>query len=203
MESSFVSTVKNFIKNCYEVSVFETAECAAKYLCEEIADMTVGFGDSATLLQMNLYDLLSENNTVYDPQRTNDNASFLKTAAKCLETEIYITSANAVTQNGEILNMDGTGNRVAASLFGHKKVYYVIGRNKICSDISAGIDRIKKIAAPQNAHRLALKTPCAIRGDKCYDCSSPDRICNALLIQMKKMRNILIEIILIDEDLGF
>lgn len=99
--------------------------------------------------------------------------------------------------------MDGTGNRVAGSLLGHKKVYYIIGRNKITDDVEKAVWRVRNVAAPMNAKRYELKTPCAIKGDKCYNCSSPDRICNALLIELKKMNDIEMEVVLINEDLGF
>ena len=103
-----------------------------------------------------------------------------------------------------MINIDGTGNRIAGSLFGHIKVYFLIGTNKIESSLEKSIFRARNIAAPMNAKRLKLKTPCAIDGDKCYNCSSADRICNALTIYYKKMRNVKdVEIILIDEELGF
>lgn len=187
----------------YEVSFFKKKEDAADYLSKEIIGRTVGFGDSQTLAEMKLNERLAAENNVYDPLRTSGNQEFLAEAMKCMTTEVYITSANAITVNGEILNMDGTGNRIAASLFGHNKVYYVIGRNKICSSIEDAINRIKNKAAPMNAKRLGLKTPCAVNGDRCYDCSSSDRICNALIIQSRKMRNIDMEVVIIDEVLGY
>lgn len=114
-----------------------------------------------------------------------------------------MTSVNGLTEDGVIVNIDGTGNRVAGSLFGHKKVYYIVGKNKIASDIEAAIWRARNIAAPKNSARLGLRTPCAVKCDKCYNCSSPDRICNALLIEFKKMDDIDMEVVLINEDLGF
>ena len=138
-----------------------------------------------------------------DPKQSVDNDDFLRIAKDCLTTEVFITSVNGLTADGVIINMDGTGNRVAGSLFGHRKVYYVIGRNKIAPDLEQAIWRVRNVAAPQNAKRLQLRTPCALRGDKCYNCASSDRICNGLLIQMKKMNDMDMEVLLIDEDLGF
>jgi len=135
---------------------------------------------------------------VVSPMYTDD---FLAGARECVLTDVFLCSVNAATIQGELLNMDGTGNRVAGSLFGHKKVYFIIGRNKFCDSIEKAVNRIRQVAAPMNAKRLGKRTPCAVTGH-CADCSSPDRICNALTIHWKKMSNIEMEIVLIDEDLG-
>ena len=122
---------------------------------------------------------------------------------KCLTTQIFITSANAISEEGYIVNIDGTGNRIAGSLFVHEKVIFVIGKNKMESTLEKAIWRAKNIAAPKNAKRLGLKTPCAVHGDKCYNCKSEDRICNAMIVHMSKMNDIDMEVILINEDLGY
>lgn len=189
-------------KNRYEVSCFSSFAEARDYLVERIQGKTVGFGDSQTLAEMRLEAALSGANTVYNPGNAADNDTFLAIARKCLTTEIFLTSVNAITQDGVLLNMDGTGNRVAGSLFGHSKVYYIVGKNKIVPDVEAGFRRIKEIAAPLNAKRLGLRTPCAKIG-KCMDCSSPDRICNVLSIQWKKMNDIEAEMVLVGKDSGF
>lgn len=172
-------------KNRYQTSYFTTFAEARKYLTEQIQNKTVGFGDSQTLAKMEMEEALSSANRVYNPGNATDNDTFLQIARECLTTDIFLTSVNAVTQDGVLINMDGTGNRVAGSLFGHSKVYYIIGKNKIVPDIDSGIRRIKEIAAPQNAKRLGLRTPCAKVG-RCMNCSSPDRICNGLLLQWRK-----------------
>lgn len=190
-------------KNRYEVSVFENKEMATEYLTTIFNNEIIGFGDSETMVQMELKKKLSVNNTVFDPKDGKNNDEFLKIAKKCLTTDIFMTSVNGLTEDGVIVNIDGTGNRVAGSLFGHKKVYYIVGKNKIASDIEAAIWRARNIASPKNSARLGLRTPCAVKCDKCYNCSSPDRICNALLIEFKKMDDIDMEVVLINEDLGF
>lgn len=197
------NVAKSLMKNRYEVSVFENKEKATEYLMSLYNNEIIGFGDSETMVQMDLKNKLSVNNTIIDPKDGKDNDEFLAIAKKCLTTDIFMTSVNSLTENGVIINIDGTGNRVAGSLFGHKKVYYIIGKNKIAPDIESAIWRARNIAAPKNATRLKLRTPCAIKCDKCYNCSSPDRICNALLIEFKKMNDIDMEVILINEDLGF
>lgn len=197
------NVAKALEKNRYEVTVFETKEEAVQYLDGLFDHAIIGFGDSETMKQMHLYETLSTHNQVIDPSQSTDNDDFLRIAKECLTTDVFLTSANSVTEDGVLVNLDGTGNRVAGSLFGHKKVYYIVGRNKIVPDIQQAIWRVRNIAAPQNAKRLKLRTPCAIKGDKCYNCASPDRICNGLLIQMKKMNDISMEVVLINEELGF
>ncbi|WP_443796173.1 LUD domain-containing protein [Dialister hominis] len=111
---------------------------------------------------------------------------------------------NGVSETGVMVNVDGTGNRVAGSLFGHKKVYFVLGVNKIMPTLEEAIYRARNVAAPKNVLRHGYKCGCSLQGgDRCYDCSAPDRICNVLAIYYKKMRNIEMEVILINEDLGY
>lgn len=186
----------------YRVSCFESAEDASRYLNSIINNKTVGFGDSATLLDMKLFERLSSHNEVYDPQHCDTGTDFIETAKKCLTTKIYITSINALSETGEIVNIDGTGNRIAGALFGHEKVYFVAGTNKLAPTLQDAIWRARNIAAPKNAMRLGLRTPCAKKGDRCYDCSSPDRICSGMMIHFKKMNDIDMEIVLINEQLG-
>ena len=116
--------------------------------------------------------------------------------------DVYLTSVNGLAETGELINIDGTGNRVAATLYGHKKIYFIIGRNKLAPTYDEALWRARNIASPKNAHRLQKKTPCAIKGDRCYDCKSPDRICRGLVVHWGPMMGMEMEVILIDEDLG-
>ena len=154
---------------------------------------------------MNLYERLSKHNKVYDPNQSRDNDGFLEIAKKCLTTDVFLTSVNGMSATGEMVNIDGTGNRIAGSLFGHDTVYFVIGINKIMPNLDDAIHRARNIAAPKNAKRLGLSTPCTMTDNKgCYSCNSADRICNALTIYYRKMNDIdNVEIILIDEALGY
>ena len=197
------NVAKALEKNRYDVKVFETKEEAVAYLDGLFDNMVIGFGDSQTMVQMGLHDKLAAHNTVIDPYRSVDNDDFLRIAKDALTTEVFLTSVNGLTEDGVIVNLDGTGNRVAGSLFGHKKVYFIVGKNKIAADMEQVIWRVRNIAAPQNARRLKLRTPCAVKADKCYNCASPDRICNGLMIMMKKMNDIDMEVLLINEELGY
>ena len=116
---------------------------------------------------------------------------------------IYITSVNGIAESGEIVNIDGNCNRVASIFYGHEKVYFVIGENKIEKDYDSALYRARNIAAPLNAQRLGVKTPCAIKADKCYDCKSPERICRGLSVLWEKPMTGEFEIILIHENLGY
>ena len=197
------NVAKALEKNRYDVKVFETKEEAVAYLDGLFDNMVIGFGDSQTMVQKGLHDTLAAHNKVIDPYRSVDNDDFLRIAKDALTTEVFLTSVNGVTEDGILINLDGTGNRVAGSLFGHKKVYFIVGKNKIAPDMEKSIWRVRNIAAPHNAQRLKLRTPCAIKADKCYNCASPDRICNGLMIMMKKMNDIDMEVVLINEELGY
>lgn len=187
----------------YLVSCFKTKEEAASYIDAQFEGAFIGFGDSETMIQMGLYDKLAAHNTVRDPNHRTEGETFGQVGREALMTDYFFTSANAVTEDGVIINLDADGNRVAGSLFGHKKTFYIIGSNKITKSIEEGVWRTRNIAAPTNAKRLGLNTPCAIKGDKCYDCSNKERICNGLLIQYRKMDGMETEVIIIEENLGF
>ncbi len=181
----------------YTVRVFETGGAAADYLNSAIDGVSVGIGGSVTVQQLGLYDRLAEHNRVYWHWQGGP-----EQRAKAAEADVYLTSANGLAETGEILNIDGAGNRVASTLYGHKKVYFVIGANKLAPTRDEALWRARNIAAPRNAQRLGKKTPCAVKGDKCYDCKSPDRICRGLVELWGPMMGMETEVILIGEDLG-
>lgn len=200
---SFEVISQALIEKGYTVSCFEKAAEAAKYLDSSIHQTTVGFGGSVTLKEMGLFDLLSTHNDVRWHNRIPEGKTDREMRDAAQETEIYITSANGVAETGEIINIDATGNRVAESLYGHKKVYFVIGVNKIAPDYDSALYRARNVAGPLNAMRLGKKTPCAVKGDRCYDCKSPDRICNSLVVFWRKPWGCDYEIVLVNENLGY
>lgn len=203
MGMEFEHVLRHFREKGYDVSYFPTAEAAASYLDGAIDGKTVGFGDSETLNTLRLYDLLSRHNEVIDPQHPLPHKNFWQTARCALTTEIFVTSVNAMAETGEMVNLDGSGNRVAGSLFGHDKVYFVAGLNKLAPTLEDAVWRAKNIAAPKNAARHGFHTPCAVKGDKCYDCKSPDRICCAQVIYYQKIRFLPMEVVFIGQPLGF
>ncbi len=186
----------------YKVSVFKTSQEAVNYLNMNISGKTVGFGGSVTLDQIGLYDVLSKNNKVYWHQYAPTKSESIEIRKNAIDTDIYISSANAIAETGEIINIDGNCNRVASTMYGHEKIYFIIGKNKLASDYDSALWRARNIAAPLNAKRLNKNTPCAVSGH-CHNCKSPDRICRALTVFWSKPLYTEYEIILIEEDLGY
>lgn len=195
--TDWTKLTKNLEERDFTVRTFATAAEAADYLDREIDGVSVGFGGSMTVQEMGLYPrLAAHNNALWHW----DKAGLTEAAV----TDVYITSVNGLAETGEIINIDGTGNRVASTLFGHKRVYLVVGKNKIAPDYDQALWRARNIASPKNAQRIGVNTPCAVKGDKCYDCKSPQRICRGLVVLWEKPKAIeTMEVILIDEELGY
>lgn len=187
----------------YSVSSFETAKEATDYLNAAIDGKTVGFGGSVTLEEMGLYEKLATHNRAHWHQRIPEGKTSKEVRLEANASTVYISSVNGIAETGEIVNIDGVGNRVAAIFFGHEKVYLIVGKNKIAKDYDSALYRARNIAAPLNAKRLHRNTPCAVNADRCYDCSSPDRICCGLSVLWTKPMMGDVEIILIDENLGY
>ena len=181
----------------FQASHFTDAAQAADYVCSQIHGRTVGIGGSRTVEALGLYDRLAEDNTVYWHWKEPGRA----TQEKALLAEVYICSANAVSETGEIVNIDGTGNRIAATVFGHQKVFIVAGTNKLAPDFESAVYRARNTAAVQNCARFGKKTPCQTDG-KCHDCRSAERICNAMTVLWGPMNGMETEVVLIDGDYG-
>ena len=180
---------------------FETAAEAAAAIDAAIDGKTVGFGGSVTLEQLGLFDRLSTHNTIYWHWKQSP----AEARQSSMTAQVYLLSANAVAETGEIVNIDGTGNRVAASLYGHERVMFVAGVNKLAPDLSAAIARAKDVAAPLNARRLGCKTPCVLSEPmRCHDCASPTRICNVTAVIDRPPRSVAqMDVVLIGEPLGY
>ena len=177
-----------------------TGQGAREYLVNRFAGKTIGIGGSVTARDLGLYEALGEKNTVYWHWMTPGPETLEKAAA----AQVYLTSVNAVAETGELLNIDGTGNRISAALGAHEVVCYLVGQNKVAPTYDQALWRARNIAAPLNARRLHRKTPCA-QGEelKCYDCKSPERICRALVVLWEPMMGMEAEVVLVDEDLGY
>lgn len=187
----------------YNVSVFATASEACDYLNEQIKNTSVAIGGSMSVKEMGLAPILRRSNRVVwhlEPDEGKSSAQLLKDAT---DTEIYISSVNALAETGEIINIDGTCNRLAGTLFGHKKVFLIVGANKIEPNFEKALWRARNIASPLNARRLHKNTPCAVGELKCHNCKSPERICRSLNVFWTKPNGCEYEIILIDEKLGY
>lgn len=158
-------------------------------LAEAVNARSVGWGGSETVKELGLREaMIDAGKDIRDHQ---------------LEMDLFLLSANAVTLDGRIVNIDGRGNRVAASIAGPKRVVYLIGRNKIVDGgIDAAIDRVKRFACAPNCRRLGKRTPCAETG-VCADCDSPDRICKVTAVFDRKPTGISAKVIVVDSDLGY
>ena len=187
----------------FAVTVCATKADAAAYLNARIDGGSVGFGGSMTLAELGLFESLSAHNTVYSHWNAPAGTDAGETRAAAAAADVYLCSVNAIAETGEIVNIDGAGNRVAGMLNGHKKVYLVVGRNKLAPTYDEALWRARNVAAPKNAQRLGVRTPCAARGDKCYDCNSPERICRGLVVLWRRMMGSDMEVVLVDEELGY
>lgn len=196
--TDFTKVIANLKERGYTVRQFATGAEAAAYLNEAVDGVSVGIGGSSTIKDLGLYESLGAHNTVV--WHWMQEAGPARKAA--MQTDVYLTSVNALAETGEMVNIDGAGNRVSSTLFGHKKVYYLIGRNKLAENYEQAVWRARNIAAPQRAKQLNAKTPCAENADRCYDCKSPGRICRGLVTLWGPMMAMEAEVLLIDEDLG-
>ncbi len=196
---------ENLEKRQFKATAFETAQAAAEYLNQQIDKTTVGIGGSRTVDDMKLFELLNSHNEVWWHGNKALLEEFGANAIRenAMQAEVYISSVNGASETGSLINIDGLGNRISSTAYGHKRVFLIVSKNKIEESFDKALWRARNIAAPRNAMRLGMKTPCAIKGDKCYDCSSPDRICRGFLIMERGMTGQETEVILVNEDLGF
>ena len=184
-----LKAVEGLKRRGFEAAFVETgAEAAELVMKEAESAQSVGWGGSETVKALGLREkLVAAGKEVRDHQ---------------LVMDLFLLSANALTADGRIVNIDGNGNRVAASINGPKKVLYVVGRNKLVEGgLDEAIARIKRCACPPNARRLGKDTPCA--SGACADCDSSGRMCKVTVIFDRKPTGIDAEVVLVDEDLGY
>lgn len=205
-EKRLLKTVKALEANFFTAKPFQEKNELIEDVVNNIEKaMKVGLGGSVTVRTLGLVEKLKEKGAVLLLDHWKDGLTseeIGKIRIEQLTSDIFLTSANAITENGEIVNMDGIGNRINAMTYGPKKVIIIAGINKIVPDIQAAIDRIKRVAAPMNAKRLNLPLPCAETG-YCHDCKSEKRICRILSILMKKPGQTDISVYLVNEELGY
>ncbi len=197
--------VERLVAHEFEAIYARTKEEAVQELWRRITPrQKIGVGGSVTIRGLGIFEKLeAEGHTIYNhwkPGLSNENAIEIRKSQ--MTSDLFLSSVNAVTLNGELVNIDGIGNRVNSINFGPGKVILVVGYNKIVEDVQEGIKRIKNVAAPLNARRLNIDVPCAKVG-KCVDCNSPNRICRVIVIHERKPSLTDILIILVGEELGF
>ncbi len=195
--------VKSLKANNFDpVEFVENAETAVKMVLDMIPlDATVGMPGSTSVRQLGLNDRLRTRGTKVLDITSPGNTPAEELMRQILSADVVLTSSNAITLDGKLVNIDATGNRVAAMIFGPKKVILLLGTNKLVRDVNEATDRIKNVIAPYHSATRKGKTPCTVKG-VCTDCGAPDRICNVTTIIEKKPWNTSIAIIIVGEDLG-
>ncbi len=165
---------------------------------------TVGLGGSRTVGEVGLLEALRQGDyTLYDQYRDGlSPEESMRIRKDGTHADCFVSGSNAITYDGKIVNVDGLGNRLAGFCFGPGTVIIVAGRNKIVPDLDAALYRVRNVAAPMNARRFGVKTPC-VETAECSDCDLPERICNLTLIIEKSKIEGRMKVILVNEDLGF
>jgi L-lactate utilization protein LutB len=220
MEEKMDQPIENFSKlrladlktalesNNFDVYLAENKQEACKTVIEDIMPKlnarTVSWGGSMTFIATGLYDQLKANPDL-EVLDTLDNKipaeEKMERRRRALLVDLFITGTNAVTESGQLVNLDMIGNRIGGLTFGPKWVILLVGRNKIVADLDEAMFRVKNYVAPVNSMRLDKKTPC-VKTSYCQECKSPDRICNTWTITEKSFPKDRVKVVLINEDLG-
>lgn len=196
---------QNLKRNGFDVRIAATPEAGCRDILAMISEFeSFGIGGSETVRQIGIIDeLLGMGKTIHDhwqPELSPDEVQAVRLEqGRC---DCFLCSANAISARGEIVNVDGIGNRVAAMSFGPRKVVIVAGVNKIVPDLDQALQRVRQIAGPMRAKSLGMDTPCAETGE-CADCHSPQRICRITTILHRRPLQTDISVVLVGTDLGF
>ena len=179
------------------------ADALAKALELIPKDSTVGWGGAMSAQQIGLLDAVrSGEYHALDRDTCATMEDRVKMMKKCLTADVFLTGANAISLDGQMVNIDGIGNRVAAIVYGPDSVIVIAGMNKVATDVPEALHRVRNIASPPNTVRLNKNTPCAVDG-RCHDCYSPDCICNQVVITRRSRAKDRIIVILVNDNLGF
>jgi len=195
--------VRNLQSRHYEAYFCETKEQALEKALELIPKgATVGWGGAMSAKEIGLLDAMNngEYNAI-DRDKTSSPEERKQAMKNCLLADVFITGANALSMDGQMVNIDGNGNRVAAIVYGPESIIVVAGMNKVVDTLESAVIRARTIAAPLNMQRFALQTPCAVTGT-CGNCKSEGCICNQILITRNSKPAGRIKVILVGEDLG-
>lgn len=203
MQESINKTIEALKKNGIKAEFFSDSASAVNYLLKSIdPGAKVGVGGSMTVKTLGLPELLIDRgNKVFFHWLESTPEGMQEARRNASQADVYLTSSNAVTEEGQLVNTDGVGNRVTSMIYGPKKVYVLCGINKITGNLDAALQRVKDNAY-KNARRLKLNTPCAIN-EKCSDCRSPQRMCSVTTIINRKPTLTDLEVVIIGEELGF
>ena len=161
---------------------------------------SVTMGGSVSAAEIGLVDAVKNGNYEFIDRNTAEDKR--KAALTAYDVDVFLSSCNAMTEDGVLVNIDGNANRVSAIAHGPRKVLFIVGMNKVCKDVDSAMKRARNVAAPINAQRFGLETPCAKTGS-CMDCKSPDTICCQFLITRYSRHADRIYVILVNDHLGF
>lgn len=197
-------TAANLKEHGFQVQVFDAGAQARDEALRLIGSGSVGFGGSMTVSGLGLYETLQEKgNSVYWHWKAPSKDALPAIFDNARKADFYLCSTNAILESGALLNIDGSGNRVAAMFSGPKTLIVIAGQNKLCGDYSDALARIKREACPPNGRRLNMKTPCTATG-VCNDCKGPDRMCRVtVLLERPSFHLPNVHILLVKEDLGY
>lgn len=202
-ETQAATIIKNLKKRGMDGHYCPDSKSAAQLILSMIPEgSTVTWGGSQSLYQSGLIDALKASPLeIWDRYQVapEEKKAFYQ---KTFSADYYLMSSNAITLDGQLVNVDGTGNRVAALAYGPDHVILLVGMNKVAKDLDAAVKRVQTDAAPPNTMRLNLNTPCSKDGI-CHNCYSPDRICNMLHITQFNILPGRIQVVLVGESLGF
>ena len=196
--------IKNLKRRNMEAFYCKTSEETIQKVLELIPDgSSITWGGSMTIRDMGLPDALSKKGTyeVLDRDLVEGNEEKVQMYVRAFTTDVYLSSANAISEDGVIVNIDGNGNRVAAITWGPKKVIFIIGLNKVAQTVEAALARARSTASPINAARFNIKTPCQVDG-VCHNCNSPESICNYVHF-LRNSPHGKHSVILVGENLGY
>ena len=196
--------IKNLNRRNMEACYCPTAAEAVKKVSEMIADgSSVTWGGSMTIRDIGLPQALRDRGTleVLDRDLIEDRAEVVRLYERAFTADVYLSSANAISEDGIIVNIDGNGNRVAAITWGPKRVIFIIGMNKVAQTVEAALARARSTASPINDARFDIKTPCQVDGI-CHNCNSPESICNHVHFLRNSPRG-RHTVVLVGEDLGY
>lgn len=179
-------------------------ECRQKVLELVPADSVISWGGSMSIHECGVPQALKDRGDceVLDRSRYITPEQQQEFAVKTFQSDYYLMSTNAITLDGELVNIDGNGNRVASLIYGPRHVIVITGMNKVVPDVKQGFDRVRNVASPPNTIRLSKNTPCSQTG-KCGDCMSPDCICNQIVVTRRSREKERIIVILVNANLGF
>lgn len=196
--------IKNFRSRNIEVTFFETLEEVKERIIGLIPIYcSVGVGNSKTLKEINISKLLKDRgNIVFDKTIANSKEESELMKKKSLLSDWYITGTNAISKEGHVVNIDHSGNRVAAMIYGPDNVIVVVGKNKICSTLDDAIHRARNISAPLNAKRAGYNPPC-LSLNKCVDCKTDQRVCYNLVVLEGQFVKDRMKLFIVNEELGF